>query len=265
MNINSYLSDLASEAIIRNKEKANINLSINTLKDRLNNRFGDRIKEQLIFGSYTRGTILPRSMDSCSDIDYMIVFSDGSFKPQTYLNYLRDFVEKRYNRSEITQSNPTIVLTMNDIRFELVPAIGYNNLHGLRIPAKASEYQDWIPTNPNDFNQQLSSTNQAHNELIKPLVRLVKYWNACNDYPFESFDLEQRIVGFSRVFNPPVTHLLKDYFYSFMETLCQDLSGSQYKQSALSKAKQIIGEASILDYNHHDKAIFTIVKLLPPI
>src|SRR5690606_40140815 len=64
----------------------------------------------------SRGTILPRSMDEQSDIDYMVVFSDGSATPQTYLNRLKTFVEKRYGSSEIYQSSPTIVLRSEERR-----------------------------------------------------------------------------------------------------------------------------------------------------
>ena len=136
----------------------------------------------------------------------------------------------------------------------------------VKIPAKASDREDWILTDPNGFNNKLSSVNQSNQNLIKPLVRLVKYWNACNDYPFESFDLEQRIVGYHHVFNPFVAHQLKDYFYGFMGTLCQDSSGPKYKQIALNKAKQTISSAVLLDHKNDCKmAEMAISKLLPRI
>lgn len=58
----------------------------------------------------TRNTILPRYMDSHSDVDYMVVFKDSGFRPQTYLERLRRFVERNYTRSQIKQSHPTIQL-----------------------------------------------------------------------------------------------------------------------------------------------------------
>src|SRR5260370_9100413 len=56
------------------------------------------IAQHFRFGSSTRGTILPRSMDEQSDIDYMVVFSDGSATPQTYLNRLKSFERGRIDR-----------------------------------------------------------------------------------------------------------------------------------------------------------------------
>jgi hypothetical protein len=62
-------------------------------------------------------------MDEKSDIDYMVVFSDRDYQPQTYLDRLRRFTEYYYQKSEIKQSHPTIQLELNHIRFELVPAV----------------------------------------------------------------------------------------------------------------------------------------------
>ena len=90
-------------------------------------------------------------MDANSDVDYMFVFKNDWSKPQTFLNRIRRFVEQCYSTSEIAQSNPTIVLNLNHIRFELVPAV--QGLFGnLQIPAKASDYNEWLGTDPTGFN-----------------------------------------------------------------------------------------------------------------
>jgi hypothetical protein len=133
-------------------------------------------------------------MDQRSDIDYLVVFAESTNQPQTYLNRLRRFVEVYYGRSEIAQSNPTIVLSLRYINFELVPAINHW-FSGLQIPAKAADYQNWIDTDPTGFNRELTRANQNNKNLIKPVVRLIKYWNACNRYPFESYELEQKVVS----------------------------------------------------------------------
>jgi hypothetical protein len=170
MTINSYLTNLANAAITRDQEKLAIQKSISNLETRLKNHFGSQRADSFIFGSYSRGTILPRSMDAHSDVDYMVIFSDTGLRPQSYLDRLRSFAVQNYQRSDIAQSNPTIVLDLNHIRFELVPAVkdwlGY-----LQIPARANDYNDWINTNPTDFNEKLVSVNQANGNLIKPLVR----------------------------------------------------------------------------------------------
>ena len=133
-------------------------------------------------------------MDANSDVDYMFVFTNDGSTPQTFLNRIRRFVKRYYSTSEIAQSNPTIVLKLNHIRFELVPAVqGW--FGDLKIPAKASDYNEWLGTDPKGFNEKLVIANQKHGYMIKPLIRAMKYWNVKAGYPFEPFMLEQDIVS----------------------------------------------------------------------
>lgn len=264
MTVNSYLANLANTAIIRDQEQESIRRSIATLRSRVNQYFGGDITQQLIFGSYSRGTILPRSMDENSDVDYMVVFADSSNRPQTYLNRLRRFVEQYYSRSEISQSNPTIVLSLNHIRFELVPAIdGW--FTGLQIPAKASDFDDWISTDPTGFNQELVNANQSYDNQIKPLVRVMKYWNARNGYPFESYSLEQDIVqhgfGFLGLLGG---RQLKHYFYEYIEGMNAGLFAPKWKQEAVSRAHQLAAEAKYQESQGYTTSAETIIKRLLP-
>lgn len=266
LSVNGYLSSLGNSAIIRDSEKVAIQRSISTLESRLNSYFPQELKRHFIFGSYSRGTILPRQMDSRSDIDYMIVFKNSGFQPQTYLDKLRKFVQFHYRSSEIRQSNPTIVLSLNHINFELVPAReGF--FSGLQIPAKASDYNDWIETDPTGFNDELVKVNSSNKNLIKPLIRLVKYWNAKNDYVFESYDLEKKIVekGYFLLsaFGSPQ---LKDYFFDVMASLSVGWLGAQWRKDRIDRAHRLIEE--IKDYDN--KGINALPeeplrKLVPPI
>lgn len=267
MTVNSYLTNLANAAIIRDQEKEGIQRSIATLQSRLNQHFGNTISRQFIFGSYSRGTILPRSMDTRSNIDYMVVFSDTSSRPQTYLDRLRRFVELYYARSEISQSNPTIVLSLSHIHFELTPAIN-DWWNSLQIPAKSSDFLDWTTTDPTDFNKKLIDSNQQHNNQIKRLIRLVKYWNATNRYPFESYALEQKIVGhgfwslvLSGLFGTPQ---LKDYFFDFIKTMDAGWLAPKWKQEAVARARHLAEEAESQENEGYTASAETTIKRLLP-
>lgn len=204
MTLNSYLEDLASKLIIRDSEKEKIKISIETLNSRLN-RYFSNIEEKFVFGSYTRGTILPRKADCNSDIDFMVVFQNpNKYKPDTMLRWLRDFVKDNYLTSEIYQSHPTIVLSLNHIKFELVPA--YNPLSALgiknyQIPAPYLDYADWISTDPVKLKEDLIEKNKNNNSKIKPLIRLLKYWNVLNGKIYSSYELENHIINQSYYFN----------------------------------------------------------------
>jgi hypothetical protein len=259
MSVNSHLTSLASSLILSESENSSISTSINTLSLRLNSHFGSTVKEHFQFGSSTRGTILPRKADSHSDIDYMVLFDTfgGQMQPQTYLDRLRRFVDARYSTSEIRQSHPTIVLSLNHINFELVPSI-YN--YGYQIPSPASEYFEWMSTNPSSINQSLQDKNKNNNYKIKPLVRLIKYWNAIKGHPFSSFSIEEYIISSS--FWSCST--LNDYFYDFWLRFNYPYNTPQYKKNMVDNAKGYAKKAKEYEYSNMPiSAESEIQKIVP--
>lgn len=259
MSVNSHLTSLASNLILSEVEKSSITTSINTLSSRLSLYFGSTVTNHFQFGSSTRGTILPRKADGYSDIDYMVVFntSDNQKKPQTYLDRLKRFVEARYSTSEIYQSHPTIVLSLNHINFELVPAT-YNN--GYQIPSPASSWLEWTSTDPSGADQLLQNKNKINNYQIKPLVRLIKYWNTRKGHPFSSFSLEQYIINES--FLGCLT--IKDYFYKFWSGFGCTYDTSQYIKNTVENAKNYAIKAkNYEDSNMPVNAELEIKKIIP--
>jgi len=263
MTVSSYLDYIASNAQLSTEEQTGIRTSVTTLCQRLMGQLGQEVSQQVIFGSYSRGTILPRKMDENSDIDYMIIFKDGSFRPQTYLDKLRRFVEGSYSQSEIKQSSPTIQLMLNHICFELVPAT-QSPLYGLYIPNKQNGTDSWMPTDPHGLNQKLIQKNQTHGNMIIPLVRLVKYWNAVNGKVFDSFDLEKKIIDFQfsnyGVWGYPD---LETYFFQFMSTLQVSWIDPQWKQQKVQRLRSKLSDIQGQKSYSQQSAEATLTDLLP--
>ena len=239
MSVITYLQDRAKAAVLSGAEETSINTSISTIKSRLTSHFGNGLSEQFRFGSSTRGTILPRSMDEHSDIDYMAVFSDSGFTPQTYLDRLKRFAEIYYSSSDIKQSSPSVVLQLNHIKFDLVPALK-QQYSGYRIPNGPNAWQD---TNPNDFNATLTAKNTAELSMIKPAIRLAKFWNASNGYIYDSYGLEKYVVGLS--FSS--AHNLRDYLFTVIDNLTLPYDQPQWRKDKLARAKEIIGKVRQLE------------------
>lgn len=257
MSVISYLEERASGAVLSSTEESSINTSIATIKARLASHFGTGLSEQFRFGSSTRGTILPRSMDEHSDIDYMAVFSDSGYTPQTYLDRLKRFAEKYYSSSEIKQSSPTVILQLGHIKFDLVPALKENP--GYKIPNGPTAWRD---TNPNDFNATLTSKNVAELYKIKPTIRLVKYWNANKDYIYESYGLEKYIVGLDYY----GINNMRDYVFKVFDSLSLPHDQPQSRKDKLARAKEIV--ANVRKYERDDMpatAEAEVKKLIPAI
>lgn len=264
MSVNSYLTSLSSKLVLKESEKEKIKTSISTLETRLNYYFTNinskTIDEKILFGSYTRGTILPRKADEGSDIDYMIVFANhDKYKPATLLKWLREFVEYYYSTSEIYPSHPTIVLELNHIKFELVPAFNTNREYSFMpnnymIPASSSNYSDWIDTDPIKLNSDLTNKNIAYDYLIKPSVRLLKYWNVLNGKIYSSYKLEEIAISlYYNISNPQIIEILN--------TIVQALPLSGLSQVNQIKVKKLKSELTsikadmILDPNMSERNI----------
>lgn len=256
MNINEYLRTIASKLTLSEVEKSGIQTSIETFKQRMCHYFTyDEYFDILdisVFGSYDRGTALPRKADDESDVDIMVVFKDDGSTPQTYLNRIRRAVEKYYSTSEIKQSSPTIVLDMNHIRFEITPA---KNWYGSNY---IKRNDDWVFTNALDDLNNLTVANKNNDFLLKPIIRLVKYWNTKLNYKYcPSHEIEKNIVD---AFFWPIygqrdykTMLLSAFkaiksldpiAVSKVITVFEEAIGDeqQYPYTSLSKIKKVIPE-----------------------
>ncbi|MBR3350799.1 MAG: hypothetical protein IKG35_01630, partial [Erysipelotrichaceae bacterium] len=122
----------------------------------------------------------------------MVVFNNSEgYKPQAFLNRLKNFAESYYSRSEIYQSNPTVVLELSHIKFELTPAyIDYGKLY--YIPKDQS---NWMYTDPDGFYDELTNCNKMNNYRIKPIIRIIKHWNIQKNYrDVKSYQLEKKIA-----------------------------------------------------------------------
>lgn len=224
MSVNSFLEELSSKLVFKDEEKNKVDISVSSIKTKLKNYFGSEIFDVVVFGSYTRGTILPRKADEESDIDIMVVFEYNSkqYKPQTYLNWLKQFAIEYYSRSEIHQDSPTIVLELNHIKFELVPAfIPFSYPYGVyKIPDGPNQ---WIITKPNDFNNTLIECNKFNNSMIKPIIRLIKRWNVTNNgRNMQSFEIEKKIAEnmyYARYSCSNYTDYLKEAFTKIRDYL----------------------------------------------
>ena len=256
MSVITYLQKRASDAVLSAAETSSIGTSVATLQTRLNAHFGVALSTHFKFGSQTRGTILPRAMDQRSDIDYMIVFADGGYTPQTYLDRLRRFVDTYYPSSSIKQSSPTIVLELNHIKFDLVPALrGY--LEGIyKIPNGTALWQD---TNPNDFNSTLTAKNNSELYLIKPTIRLAKFWNARNNYVYESFSFEKWIVDqtYFGIINQ------RDYLFRVFDALTLPYD-AQWRADKVQRAKKIVEEVRRFESNSMPYSAESEIKKLIP-
>lgn len=158
------------------------------------------------------------------------------------------------------------MLSLNHIKFELVPAID-TWFSGLQIPAKTSDYENWISTDPTDFNDLLVDANKENNNLTKPLVRILKYWNALNGYVYESYELEKYVVEESFFMLKLSSNLtLENMLYDFIDAMGWEWNTAKWKVERIQRAQSLVSELrDFQDNNNELIAANRIRKLLPPV
>lgn len=233
MSSKSYLERINRRILELNKEsKKSVETSISILERHLENwsKF-DTVVEHKAFGSFVRETNLPKCIDSTADVDYMIVFNTTDKKPQTYLNYVKEFVDLKYPKSKRYQDHPTIALDLNNIKFEIMPAIQLwgKAFPGYNIPAPASVVLEWTNTYPQKLQEDLNEADERNGGMLRPVIRLIKYWNVLNEKILTPFRIEEYVI--SHVFWG--CNDLADYYLEATRYLIQAEVLSDYKRQKL--------------------------------
>lgn len=233
-SIDTYLRSLSYSYYLKNNsiETTRIEISKNNLLKNLDNDLGLLIKRRFIFGSYDRDTILPRTIDRKSDIDLMVVFNHTDYErtPETYRAWLKSFADKHYKDrygSEVVKSFPTVTIRLGNIHFDLVPAkeINYSWSSTIYIPDNT---YGWQSTDPNDVKTKLTQVNTNYNQIVRPIIRLMKAWNCSNGYPFDSYELELKITGM----NFYGDNIQSGFFYAVRQLSSWD--GTQFRREKVS-------------------------------
>jgi predicted nucleotidyltransferase len=224
VGLNNHLKKISSELFIKKGsiERYRIEKSLDIIVGKLEEYFGDEVSEINVFGSYMRDTILPRNFDEHSDVDILVEFNTEDYdklKPESYRNKLKRFADLKYPKTLSAKDHPSIVIELNHIKFDLVPSIFEEGwiYDSIEIPNKNG---GWMETDPDKFRQQLTKANIKYNSIIKPIVRLLKYWNARHDYPYASYELEKNIADM----NFGGYNLESGFFYAIKNLPTDDFS-----------------------------------------
>ncbi|MBA3647273.1 MAG: hypothetical protein H0W62_01790 [Chitinophagales bacterium] len=117
----------------------------------------------------------------------------------------------------------------------------------------------WRSTDPNDVKQKLTDANTKYNNVVRPIIRLLKAWNCNVSYPFDSYLMELKLTGMN-FYNDTVQ---TGFFYAVMQ-LNADLGDPQFKKDKIESLKYNTNEVKkALDGDDMDRAKKWLHRVLP--
>jgi hypothetical protein len=139
-------------------------------------------------GSYRRNTIVRPERD----IDLMAVLGYPANKAlweggsRNFLTHIRNKLNNDYSKTVVSAREVAAVLKFTDIEAEVVPAFRREG-GGFLIP---DGKDGWLATNPPYHTTLIEDSDKAHDGRLKPLIRLIKFWNLVNAGHLRSFHVE---------------------------------------------------------------------------
>lgn len=252
-----HLAQVARRAILSPADKARLGAPLATLLARLAAGFPhDVVTRSEVVGSFARDTCLPAAMDPQADIDVLVIFRDSHHLPAFYLEQLQQFAARHYPMGAVERRNGELHLKLAPAYIKLVPA--HESLTGVDVPAPG---MGWRRIDPFVAGSQLREKDRQLDGLLLSLVRLAKYWNARNDYPFASWDLEQRVVTHRYTF---VDHNLQACFFELLRSLQPDAGrGAARAATVRDQQRELEAIEKLIQGRHLEAALERVEGMLP--
>ena len=156
----------------------------------------DYVSHTFLTGSYKKKTLI----NPANDIDVFVVLSGYTqydIKPNTILDKLKKDLQKTYPNTTIKQDKPCIVIEFNHVTFELTPAIeilnyGHNSFY---IPEMSKNNTWQYVENPRILEESLTQKNQALNQKLNPLIKMMKKCKLKHNLSTPSFEMEKMAIN----------------------------------------------------------------------
>lgn len=143
-------------------------------------------RKPILMGSYARHTQIRTERD----IDLLVVLADDphwktyQYRSASLVRDLRKAIKKSYPKTKLSHDEIAVVMEMDVLNFDVVPA--FASVDHFVVPNGDG---GWQVTNPLHHIALMQDRNKKDGRL-KPLVKLLKYWNKRNDSRFRSLHLE---------------------------------------------------------------------------
>ncbi len=175
-------------------------------------------------GSYARGTLCAGERD----IDMLAPFSRPDYwnrferDSRAFLYWVRNDLNERYATTKVSSRQVAVKLDFTTILTDVVPCFPRPG-GGYLMP---NGQGGWMATNPPYHTQLIADAHREQAYRLKPLIRLVKWWNIANGHHLSSFHVELMVRGIKQGYAigdwPSEVAVVLSYLPSWLRTPLSD-------------------------------------------
>lgn len=199
----STLNELISKITINRLEIINVSNAKNNLIDVIKNKANFNQlpfpKSFYLIGSYKRGTkITPlddidifyvlgiasrkndywHSISRCSfNFNYDYQDENNNISSVKILNLIRKEIYETYSTSQVRRNQEVVNVYLSSYKmgFDIVPVWEIENENYYLMPIGGG-YSKWKRTNPFKDEEIINILNKKHNDFLKSIIKIIKYW-----------------------------------------------------------------------------------------
>ena len=192
MTLLQRIDGLIENISVTDRQEENIKGSVGNLTNCLKNKdSGLNVKEVFTNGSYERDTIIR----PLNDIDLFAVLKKEEWNdkfgnlpnPQAVLTKIKDYLNGQNDyKDKAKQDRPCVTVVLSGKDFDVLPSFEQIG-GGYQIPNY--DLKSWTYSYPEQLTKHLNDVNRDRKYQVKPVIKVVKYWNRENNKIIPSYHI----------------------------------------------------------------------------
>lgn len=261
-SLQQYTRELAYAIVPQPLERAAIENFFATVVEALMNHFRFNIERCIPIGEFARETVLRHTIDKKTSIQLMILFQNDEYYENFSLmkQEMEQCISSSFSLSDDEMKQLRIPMKFGAI--QLVPSIVVDSDLGSNLFISSLKHDKWIQSNPLEFDEKINNKNNETSFLLKPIIRLLKYWNSTHGRYFSTETIE--LFAANRISNSDSLHteLLR-----ILEQLPVLLKENVQSIRVLQEVQELTIELKQLLQKKHDEfqTLFIFKQIFPPI
>lgn len=222
MTLLQSIDTLIENISVTDKQEENVKNSLSNIESHLKNEESELyVDETFSNGSWDRDTII-RPLD---DIDLFAVLNFEKWKdengslpnPQSVLTKMKNYLNDQADyKGKVSQNRPCVTIELSNKKFDVLPSFPCIG-GGYWIPNH--DLKSWTFSDPKQLSTNLDNVHRQRNYMVKPVVKVVKYWNR---------DMDEKLIPSYHIEEAAISIFTLQSFTNFEEAIRIWFNNAEY-------------------------------------